>query len=51
MGNHTAVKPAASVGLGIKDASRNAVLGLLDRILADEYVLLTAIPIEYQSNE
>jgi starvation-inducible DNA-binding protein len=41
MNTQTALKPSVLGGLGLKESSRLAVLTLLDRTLADEYVLYT----------
>ncbi|MBI2387548.1 MAG: DNA starvation/stationary phase protection protein [Elusimicrobia bacterium] len=41
MNTHTVVKPSVVAGIGLKDASRTAVLALLDLTLADEYLLYT----------
>lgn len=41
MNSHAAVKSTANAGIGLKESSRITVLALLDRALADEYVLYT----------
>lgn len=41
MNAHLSVKPHSNAGIGLKEASKIAVLALLDHALADEYVLYT----------